>query len=174
MSNVVKTNYYNQDCGLSEKLSAHRSRELHKAFSVFLHDGNGNMLIQKRAKGKYHSGGLWTNACCSHPLSEDVRAEAMQRMTEELGFSCDIEFIDEFVYYTEFDNGISEFELDCVFIGECENRPIESFDESEVEQIRWISIEDLLSDVCANPADYSRWFITALYIVVRHLNQKKK
>lgn len=172
MSDVIKTNYYNQKCGVSEKIYAHKYKELHKAFSVFLHDGNGNMLIQKRAKDKYHSGGLWTNACCSHPLTDDVRTEAMQRMNEELGFSCNIEFVDEFIYYTEFDNGISEFELDHVFIGECEKKQITSYDESEVEEIKWISTEELIEDVCENPSKYTKWFITALYIVVRHLNQR--
>lgn len=169
MNAVIKTNYLNQNCGISEKIKAHENKELHKAFSVFVHDGNGNMLIQKRAKDKYHSGGLWTNACCSHPLTEDVISEAQQRMIEELGFSCDIEYVDEFIYYTEFENGISEFELDYVFVGQCNKNLDISYNNSEVEEIKWIGIDALIADVHTNPTKYTKWFITALYIVIRHL-----
>jgi isopentenyl-diphosphate delta-isomerase len=172
MRKVIKTNYYNQNCGNSEKIYAHQNKELHRAFSVFVHDGNGNMLIQKRAKEKYHSGGLWTNACCSHPITEDIEIEAKQRMREELGFSCEIEYVDDFIYYAEFENGINEFELDSIYVGRCDNFSVVSYDDTEVEEVKWINIDALVDDVCINPSKYTRWFITALYIVVRYLKTK--
>jgi len=153
---------------------AHLNKELHKAFSVFIHDGNGNMLIQKRSSDKYHSGGLWTNACCSHPLTDDIYLEAQFRMQQELGFSSDIEFVDKFVYFTDFPGGVFEYELDYVYIGMHNSTLPIKYNSSEIDEVLWIPIDSLLNDVMESPEKYTKWFITALYMVVCHMKRQAK
>ena len=104
-----------------EKMEAHKKGLLHRAFSVFIFNGKGEMLLQQRALNKYHSGGLWTNACCSHPMpGEKTEDAADRRLKEELGFETPLEKIFDFVYKAEFDNGLTEYEFDHVFAGEYE------------------------------------------------------
>ena len=94
-------------------MSAHLEGKLHRAFSIFIFNTEGKMLLQRRALSKYHSGGLWTNACCSHPLPEETTlAAASRRLKEELGFETSIEKIFDFVYKAEFENGLTEYEFD--------------------------------------------------------------
>src|SRR5258708_39555709 len=101
-----------------EKMQAHRSALLHRAFSVFVFNSKGEMLLQRRALNKYHSGGLWTNACCSHPQpGESIEISARKRLMEELGFDVPLEKIFDFVYRSDFDNGLTEHEFDHVFVG---------------------------------------------------------
>src|ERR1700748_433460 len=114
---VILVNEYDVPLGSMEKLEAHQKALLHRAFSVFIFNGKGEMLLQQRAKGKYHSPGLWTNACCSHPRpGEDTQAAALRRLHEELGFATELEKCFAFTYRTAFDNGLTEFEFDHVFI----------------------------------------------------------
>src|SRR6187200_173231 len=101
-----------------EKMEAHRKALLHRAFSVFIFNGKGEMLLQQRALNKYHSGGLWTNACCSHPFpGEDTLDAARRRLFEELGFATELKKIFDFTYKSPFDNGLTEHEFDHVFVG---------------------------------------------------------
>src|SRR5580658_4397934 len=115
---VVLVDESDQPVGVMEKMEAHRRGLLHRAFSVFIFNSRGEMLLQQRAPEKYHSAGLWTNACCSHPRpGEDTREGAVRRLKEELGFTTHLEKLFEFTYRSEFDNGLTEFEFDHVFIG---------------------------------------------------------
>ena len=115
---VILVDEQDQEIGVMEKMEAHRQGLLHRAFSVFIFNEKGEMLLQQRSLDKYHSGGLWTNACCSHPRpGEDIQRAAQRRLHEELGFVTSIEEIFDFIYKSPFDNGLTEHEFDHVFIG---------------------------------------------------------
>ena len=116
---VILVDIEDNPTGVADKMSAHLEGKLHRAFSIFIFNTEGKMLLQRRALSKYHSGGLWTNACCSHPLPEETTlAAASRRLKEELGFETSIEKIFDFVYKAEFENGLTEYEFDHVFAGE--------------------------------------------------------
>src|ERR1700739_185125 len=118
MEQVILVDNSDQPVGVMEKMEAHRQALLHRAFSVFIFNSRGEMLLQQRAPEKYHSGGLWTNACCSHPRpGEDSRGGAGRRLREELGFTTELEKLFEFTYRTDYANGLTEFEFDHVFVG---------------------------------------------------------
>src|SRR4051812_29579171 len=115
---VILVNEADEQTGTIDKLEAHRQALLHRAFSVFIFKSNGEMLLQQRAENKYHSAGLWTNACCSHPApGEDTYDAALRRLQEELGFTTRLEELFSFTYRTDFENGLSEHEYDHVFAG---------------------------------------------------------
>lgn len=146
--------------GRGEKMWVHMNDRLHRAFSVFIISGD-KMLIQKRNKNKYHSGGLWANACCSHPrYGEDTGLAVSRRLKEELGISVPVKEIFHFVYRTVFENGLTEFEYDHVFLASYSGDIV--FSEEEVEEIKWIDIDDLKKDIVNNPQNYASWFIIAL------------
>ena len=145
--------------GSAEKLAAHRDGgRLHRAFSIFLFDASGRMLLQQRSRRKYHFGGLWTNACCGHPRPGEGTAEAAQRrLGEELGVEVPLAEVFAFVYAADdAASGLSEREFDHVFVGELreEARP----DPLEVDALRWISCRELERDVAAHPERYTPWF----------------
>src|SRR5690348_1838378 len=115
---VILVNERDEPTGSMEKMEAHRKALLHRAFSIFILSTGGEMLLQQRARSKYHSAGLWTNACCSHPRpGEDVHDAALRRLSEELGFTTSLEKIFDFIYRSEFENGLTEHEFDHVFVG---------------------------------------------------------
>src|SRR5688500_14176064 len=115
---VILVNEQDVEIGKMEKLEAHQKAVLHRAFSVFIFNKKGEMLLQQRARNKYHSAGLWTNACCSHPSpGEDTLSAASRRLIEEMGFSTALTKIFEFTYQTRFDNGLTEHEYDHVYTG---------------------------------------------------------
>jgi isopentenyl-diphosphate Delta-isomerase len=143
--------------GTEGKLAAHRSGALHRAFSVIVWDRAGRQLVQKRARGKYHSGGLWTNACCGHPRpGEDVGEAALRRLEEEMGFACRLESLGTILYRAELDGGMSEHELVHVFRGTYEG-PVAP-DPVEVEDYRWARLDDLRADIAKDPEAFSVWF----------------
>src|SRR4030095_7998604 len=120
---VILVDQEDRPSGTAEKMEAHRKGLLHRAFSVFIFNSKGEMLLQQRALSKYHSGGLWTNACCSHPApGEKTKDGAIRRLNEELGFETPVEKVFDFVYKAEFDNGLTEHEFDHVFAGEYEGQ----------------------------------------------------
>ena len=166
---VLEVTFDDTPIGLVDKLTAHQQKVLHRAFSVFIIDGKGKMLIQKRADNKYHSSGLLTNACCSHPISNDIKSEAAVRLNEELGITCNLNFLDSFVYFAEFENGLAEYELDHIFLGQYDSSKDIPFNCDEVSEIHWVSIEDLTYDIKKHPNKYSKWFITALYKVLSNI-----
>lgn len=158
--------------GIMSKAEAHRTGRLHRAFSVFLYDENGNMLLQKRAAGKYHSPGLWTNACCSHPLTDRIGEEAEIRLKEELGISCrDLEEIFTFSYKAYVGNGLTENETDHVFIGQFSGETVPN--PEETEEVCAVSLSDLRKSIKEDPERYTAWFLLAADRVIDHLMEKR-
>ena len=148
-----------------DKNEAHIRGELHRAFSVFLFNSNGEMLIHQRAADKYHGAGLWTNACCSHPQwGEDIKQSALSRLTYEMGIECDIQEVFSFIYHAHVENGLIEHEFDHVFIGFTDDLP--NFNPSEVADYQWIRILDLQHDIQHHPYKYTYWFQRALPDVI--------
>lgn len=158
---VILVDEEDRALGAAEKLEAHRRGGLHRAFSVFVFDSAGNVLLQKRARDKYHSGGLWSNTCCSHPRpGEEVIDAARRRLSEEMGFTCDLREVFSFVYRAEVGNDLIEHEYDHVLVGTFDGRPAP--DASEVEAWRWCPLEDLRKDLAADPESYTRWLTLAM------------
>lgn len=154
---VVLVNEKDEVLGTMEKLRAHEEGILHRAFSVMIFNSRGEMLIQQRAQDKYHCGGLWTNACCSHPrLDETPKEGAQRRLNEEMGFSTDVEFLGSFIYKVKFDNGLTEHEFDHMFCGNYDENP--NPNSEEVEDWKFIAMSDLLKDVEYQPESYTFWF----------------
>ena len=158
---VILVNEQDEQTGTIEKMEAHRKALLHRAFSVFIFNEKGEMLLQQRAMGKYHSPGLWTNACCSHPRpGESVEEAAGRRLKEEMGIDVKIEKIFDFIYKTEFDNGLTEFEFDHVYTGTYSGnlQP----DKQEVKDYCFRSVADIEEDLKNRPEKYTSWFKIAL------------
>jgi isopentenyl-diphosphate delta-isomerase len=173
MEEVILVDSEDKQVGTEEKMKAHQDPKLHRAFSVFIVNPKGEMMIQRRALGKYHCPGLWTNTCCSHPRpGEDTEDAAHRRLKEEMGFDCDLKEIFTFTYKAEFDNGLTEHEFDHVFLGECDKEP--SPDTEEVEEWKWIEISELREDMKENPERYTPWFIKSLDGVVSYLEEHGK
>ncbi len=165
MADVILVDLDDRQTGTMEKMKAHEKGLLHRAFSVFLFQGS-SVLLQKRAKEKYHCGGLWTNTCCSHPgPGEDVKAAALRRLREELDISMPggedaLTEAGSFVYHQKFENGLTEFEYDHVLVGGYDGNWVEN--PEEVEQVRWMDLAELKTDLREHPEKYTPWFITAL------------
>lgn len=154
---VVLVDENDNQLGLMEKQQAHVAGLLHRAFSVFVFNSNGETLLQKRAEGKYHSPGLWTNTCCSHPREgETYKEAALRRVQEEMGFSCELEEKFHFIYRAKLDNNLYEHELDHVFTGIYDGEF--QINEEEVGDFKWISMNELISDINSNPENYTVWF----------------
>ncbi len=152
--------------GEADKLEAHRDGgQLHLAFSVFVFDDSGRVLIQRRAPGKYHFGGRWTNTCCSHPMpGEGVVAAGERRLQEEMGITVALTDIGSFIYRAEdAASGLTEHELDHVLIGEHNDDPNPNPDEADAW--RWVPFAELLEDLAAHPERYTPWLAPALAIV---------
>src|SRR5258708_3363519 len=134
---VVLVDPDDRSLGVAGKMEVHSEGNLHRAHSVFVFDSTGRMLLQRRASGKYHSGGLWSNACCGHPgPGESVEDAASRRLMEEMGVDCQLRKLFEFVYRVEFGNGMTEHEYDHVLVGEFDGTP--GLNSDEVEDWRWI------------------------------------
>jgi isopentenyl-diphosphate delta-isomerase len=160
LEEVLLVDEFDRPVGTMEKMEAHLKARLHRAFSVFIFSPKGEMLLQRRALSKYHSGGLWTNACCSHPRpGEETCAAARRRLSEELGFDVPLEKIFEFTYRSEFDNGLTEHEYDHVYVGYYD-QAVHSNPE-EVSEWRWLSPEAVQSELDASPEDFTAWFHVA-------------
>lgn len=154
---VILVNEKDEPLGSMEKMEAHRKAVLHRAFSVFIFNHRGEMLLQQRALSKYHSGGLWTNACCSHPApGEETPAAANRRLQQEMGFITPIEGIFSFIYQSEFENGLTENEFDYVFAGFYEG-PINP-DPVEVKDYCYKSLEEIQTSLTLQPEKYTAWF----------------
>jgi isopentenyl-diphosphate delta-isomerase len=169
---VVLVDVNDREIGVARKQEAHVLGQLHRAISVFLFDPNGSMLLQRRAVHKYHSGGLWTNTCCSHPApGESPHAAALRRLQEEMGIVCPLEFRFSFVYRTEFENGLTEHEFDHVFFGtgHFEARP----DPNEVAESRWVTPSELDRWMEQRPEDFTFWFKHIYDRVRSHMNEQQ-
>ena len=144
-----------------EKLQAHQEGKLHRAFSIFIFNDKNEMLLQQRSFSKYHSAGLWANSCCSHPRpNETIKDAANRRLYEEMGMSCDLTIKTNFIYKSQFDNGLTEHELDYVLVGYSNQEPI--INKDEVESYKWQSLSLIKEDIAANPNHFSFWFKLAL------------
>jgi len=143
--------------GIAGKLEAHQKGLLHRAVSVFIFNSQGEWLIQRRAFDKYHSNGLWTNACCTHPLpGESVFDAAKRRLKEEMGIVCNVTWLFSFIYKEKLDNELTENELDHVFFGIADNDPV--INTNEVEAWKRISFGEIQNDIKQNPGNYTFWF----------------
>jgi isopentenyl-diphosphate delta-isomerase len=157
MEHVILVDENDQQIGLMEKMEAHEKGLLHRAFSVFIFNDENQLLLQQRAKDKYHSGGLWTNTCCSHPREGESLLDAgKRRLHEEMGFSCPIETVFSFIYKAELDNNLIEHELDHVLIGNYNEAPKPNPD--EVMDWKYVDLEWVVEDMKAYPENYTAWF----------------
>ncbi len=163
---VVLVDENGKEIGFKEKIKTHLDGDLHRAFSIFIFNSNGHILVQKRSKSKYHSGGKWSNACCSHPKpGEDLIDSAHRRLVEELGFDCELIEVFSFIYDASVGNGLVEHEFDHVLIGAFDGVPVPC--SKEVEDWKWMSIEDLKGDIKRSPHKYTIWLTTSLENVAK-------
>jgi len=154
---VILVNKQDTPVGTMEKMEAHLKAMLHRAFSVFIFNTKGEMLLQQRALDKYHSGGLWTNACCSHPNpGEDTLKAAIRRLREEMGFSTPLQKIFDFIYRYEFEHGLTEHEFDHVFVGVYEGKIVP--DHLEVLDYCYRSLDEIQDTLTSHPKKYTAWF----------------
>jgi len=156
MQLVVLVDENNRKIGIEEKIKAHLDGKLHRAFSIFVFNSRGELLLQQRAESKYHSGGLWSNTVCSHPRpGENYLQTVHRRLREEMGFDCELKKLFSFIYKTDFGNGLIENEYDSVFMGKFDGKP--KLNLKEAMDYKWIGIKNLKRDIAANPEKYSMW-----------------
>lgn len=157
MENVILVDTNDRVVGTMEKMEAHRRGVLHRAFSIVLFNDEGKMLLQKRSKNKYHSSGLWTNTCCSHPLPGETMEDATRRrLMEEMGIDMQPAFSYKFIYKAKLDHHLTEHELDHVFVGTFNGVP--NINKSEVEDWKYVELPWLKEDMKKNPLAYTEWF----------------
>jgi len=154
---VILVDAEDHELGTMEKIEAHEKAVLHRAFSVFIFNDSGELMLQQRAAHKYHSPLLWTNTCCSHQRLGESNIEAgKRRLREEMGFEVDLDEKFHFIYKAEFDNGLTEHELDHVMLGYYNGEP--AINPQEVVSWKWIDMEVLKKDIIDNPEEYTAWF----------------
>ena len=154
---VILVDHHDREIGVMGKMQAHVEGKLHRAVSVFIFNSKGEWLLQKRAPGKYHSGDLWTNTCCSHPRPGEVTLKAAaRRLKEEMGLSCTLNFAFSFHYSAGVGNGLTEHELDHIFIGTTDSQPYP--DSNEASAWKYSSYGEIVSLIKHQPSDFSEWF----------------
>lgn len=157
MDHVILVDTNDHETGTMEKMEAHRKGVLHRAFSVLLFDTAGNVLLQKRSQGKYHSSGLWTNTCCSHPLpGESLEEATRRRLGEEMGIDLQPAFLYHFIYKAPLDQGLIEHEFDHVFTGVYDGKPV--INTKEVDDWKFVDLHWLKADMKMHPDNYTVWF----------------
>lgn len=168
---IILVDKNDKEIGYMEKIDAHKnSGTLHRAFSIFIFNSRGEMLLQKRSIKKHHFGGLWTNACCSHPLKGEMLEQAAHRkLKQEMGFDCSIKEIFSFIYQADCPNGsgLSEHEFDHVFVGiyDGEVNP----NQEEIDEYKYVDVSELKTDIKIDPDKYTAWFKIALDRVLEHV-----
>lgn len=154
---VILVDEADQEIGHMEKMEVHRQGLLHRAFSVFVFNHKQELMIHQRASSKYHSGGLWTNTCCSHPRpGETIISAGKRRLQEEMGFTCELKNVHSFIYKASLDNELTEHEFDHILIGNYEQAPKPN--PNEVQDWKWINLSDLKLSLDGNPEQYTYWF----------------
>lgn len=157
MEQVILVDTNDNPLGLMEKMEAHEKGLLHRAFSVFILNSKGELLLQQRAFSKYHSAGLWTNTCCSHQRQGETNLEAgKRRLMEEMGMEVPLEEVFSFIYKAPFDNGLTEHELDYVLVGYSDQEP--NINPDEVASWKWLPLNEIQNDILKNPKNYTEWF----------------
>ncbi len=157
MEYVVLVDENDNEIGKMEKQAAHVTPHLHRAFSIFIFNSKGELLMQQRALSKYHSPGLWTNTCCSHPRDNETLAEATsRRLMEEMGMTCEMHEVYTFIYKAPVGQGLTEHEFDHVWIGRSDDTP--QINREEVESWKYMSLNDLKDDIENHPEHYTEWF----------------
>ena len=168
--NVILVDENDNQVGLMPKLEAHEKGLLHRAFSIFIFNSKYELLLQKRASSKYHSGGLWTNTCCSHPREgEDTSDAANRRLIEEMGIETSLRKVHDFIYKAELDNNLTEHEFDHVFYGVYNEDPVINRDEAD--DFKWIDMGLLNEDIKINGDNYTVWFKIAFEYFYNYLKK---
>lgn len=169
---VILVDHEDVPRGQMDKMEAHKKGLLHRAFSVFIFNSKRELLLQQRALNKYHSGGLWTNTCCSHPrVNESNIQAAKRRLKEEMGMDGDITYLFKFTYRAEFADGLTEHEVDHVFFGWSDALPV--INQDEVETYKYMDLEALADDIRVNPSAYTPWLRICLGKVIEHASTVK-
>jgi len=169
---VILVSKKDEEIGTMEKMQAHEQAKLHRAFSVFIFNSKGELLLQQRANHKYHSPLLWTNTVCSHPRKgEKTDAAAHRRIVEEMGFDCEFKEAFSFLYKSDVGQGLTEHEFDYVFIGVSDVKPSPNPD--EVGDWKYVKLDNLKNDVSVNPNNYTVWFKIALEEVLEYFKKIK-
>jgi isopentenyl-diphosphate Delta-isomerase len=154
---IIAVDKFDKEIGSIEKMEAHHKGILHRAFSILIFNSRKQILLQKRSEKKYHSPGLWTNTCCSHPrYGESLQNAAYRRLNEEMGFTCDLSDIFSFTYKVELEDNLFENEYDHVFIGEYDGDII--INREEVDDYKWVDIKEIKCQIINNPQLYTYWF----------------
>ena len=167
---VILVDENDNQVGVMPKLEAHQKGLLHRAFSVFIFNSKYELLLQKRASSKYHSGGLWTNTCCSHPREgEDTLDAANRRLIEEMGIETSLRKVHDFIYKAELDNNLTEHEFDHVFYGIYNEDPI--INKDEADDFKWIDMDSLNEDIKTNGNNYTIWFKIAFEYFYNYLKK---
>lgn len=167
---VILVDSRDREIGEMDKIEAHQLGRLHRAISIFIFTSKGELLIHRRAMGKYHSSGLWSNTCCSHPRpGENVADAAFRRLKEEMGFQTELQEIFSFIYKADLGNGIFEHEFDHVFIGKSDEFPFPN--KREVSEWKWMSIDHISDEIDNHPNDYTIWFQLIFKDVVRRVKE---
>jgi len=162
---IILVDKNDKEIGKGEKMAVHKQGQLHRAFSVFIFNDKDELILQKRATNKYHSPNLWSNTCCSHPYpGEETLLGAERRLTEEMGFSCDLQEIFNFCYKIEFENGLNENEYDHVFIGKYNGKP--ELNLKEASDWKLVKLDDLKQDLDKKPKKYTHWLKLCLDKVI--------
>ena len=168
MEEVILVNEKDKVLGYMEKQEAHIKGLMHRAFSIFIFNDKNELLLQKRAVEKYHSGGLWTNTCCSHPRKNETNIEAAyRRLNEEMGMSCVLNKVFTFTYKATLDKGLTEHEFDHVFFGFTNQKP--KINTDEVAEYKYISIVNLEKTVSTRPELFTEWFLICFPKVINQL-----
>ena len=167
MEYVVLVNENDTQIGIMEKMAAHIVPRLHRAFSIFIFNSKGELLLQQRALDKYHSPGLWTNTCCSHPRNGETLQEATtRRLQEEMGMTCDMHEVFTFIYKAPVGLGLIEHEFDHVWFGQSDEEP--EINHEEVEAWKYMSISDIEADMKQHPECYTEWFKISFDEIMKH------
>lgn len=169
---VIILNENGEEIGVEEKISAHKRGLLHRAFSIFIFNSKDEVLLQKRAREKYHSGSLWSNTCCSHPApGESILDAAHRRLKEEFGFDCPLFEVGDFFYKISFSNDLVENEHDYVIKGFYEGEVFP--DDREVEDYKWVLWDDLLKDIKKRPDIYTFWLKKIVSLMFKNKDDRR-
>ena len=169
MEKVILVDKTDHPIGEMEKQEAHIKGVLHRAFSIFIFNSKGEVLLQQRAFHKYHSGGLWTNTCCSHQREGEGNVEAgKRRLEEEMGFTTDLTELFHFIYQAPFENGLTEHELDHVMLGYYQGSP--KINKLEVADWKWMNIQNISESIKINPQEYTVWFKIVFDQFIKKIN----